>query len=176
MPTDQTKRKELWGRWVAALCARDLRRAEEVAEEMCDQDYVVHNPKLPDYGRGPAAAKAFAHYVITHYAHIHLMWEDFCGEGDKTAARSTVRCTVAATWPNGGSSADHPKNKPSGAPDRKLDRVPRAAEPSPLSGRTRLGLAHALHPVEGSLRVARRRAYGIPTGACSLLSLQALKR
>ena len=43
--------------WVAALCARDLRRAEEVAEEMCDQDYVVHNPKLPDYGRGPAAAK-----------------------------------------------------------------------------------------------------------------------
>ena len=56
MPTDQTKRKELWGRWVAALCARDLRRAEEVAEEMCDQDYVVHNPKLPDYGRGPAAA------------------------------------------------------------------------------------------------------------------------
>jgi len=97
MPTDQTKRKELWGRWVAALCARDLHRAEEVAEEMCDQDYVVHNPKLPDYGRGPAAAKAFAHYVITHYAHIHLMLEDFFGEGDKTAARSTVRFTVAAT-------------------------------------------------------------------------------
>jgi SnoaL-like protein len=97
MPTDQTKRKELWGRWVAALCARDLRRAEEVAEEMCDQDYIVHNPKLPDYGRGPAAAKAFAHYVITHYSQIDLMLEDFFGEGDKTAARSTVRFTVTAT-------------------------------------------------------------------------------
>ena len=128
MPTDQTKRKEVWGRWVAALCARDLRRAEEVAEEMCDQDYVVHNPKLPEYGRGPAAAKAFAHYVITHYVDIHLTLEDFFGEGDKTAARSTVRFTVAAT---------------------------------------------GLPPVEGSLGVARRRTSGLPTGACSLLSLQA---
>src|SRR5512137_423437 len=45
MPADQTKRKELWGRWVAALCARDLRAAEKAAEEMCDQDYVVHSPK-----------------------------------------------------------------------------------------------------------------------------------
>jgi hypothetical protein len=97
MPTDQTKRKEVWGRWVAALCARDLRRAEEVAEEMCDQDYVVHNPKFPEFGRGPAAAKAFAHYVITNYVDIHLTLEDFFGEGDKTAARSTVRFTVAAT-------------------------------------------------------------------------------
>jgi hypothetical protein len=97
LSTDQTKRKELWGRWVAALCARDLSRAEEVAEEMCTQDYVVHSPAFPDYGRGPAAAKAFAHHVITHYSQIDLTLEDFFGEGDRTAARSTVRFTVVAT-------------------------------------------------------------------------------
>ena len=97
MSTDQTKRKELWGRWVAALCARDLSRAEEVAEEMCTQDYVVHNPAFPNYGRGPAAAQAFAHHVITHYSQIDLTLEDFFGEGDRTAARSTVRYTVVAT-------------------------------------------------------------------------------
>jgi SnoaL-like protein len=97
MSTDQTKRRELWGRWVAALCARDLRGAEEAAEDMCDQDYIVHNPKLPDYGQGPAAAKAFAHYVIGHYSQIQLTLQDFFGEGDKTAARSTVRFTITAT-------------------------------------------------------------------------------
>ena len=97
MTTDQTKRKQQWGRWVAALCARDLSRAEEVAEQMCTQDYVVHSPAFPDYGHGPAAAKAFAHHVITHYSQIDLRLEDFFGEGDKTAARSTVRFTVAAT-------------------------------------------------------------------------------
>jgi hypothetical protein len=97
MPTDQTKRKKLWGRWVAALCARDLRAAEEMAEEMCDQDYVVHSPKFLEYGQGPAAAKAFARYVISHYSQIDLTLEDFFGEGDKTAARSTVRFTITAT-------------------------------------------------------------------------------
>ena len=97
MPTDQTKRKELWGRWIAALVAMDLSRAEEVAEEMCDQQYVLHNPGFPDFGRGPAAAKAFAHYIIATYTDIHLTLEDFFGEGDKTAARSTVRFTVIAT-------------------------------------------------------------------------------
>jgi len=97
MPTDQTKRKELWGRWIAALVAMDLSRAEEVAEEMCDQQYVLHNPGFPDFGRGPAAAKAFAHYIIANYTDIHLTLEDFFGEGDKTAARSTVRFTVIAT-------------------------------------------------------------------------------
>ena len=97
MPTDQTKRKELWGRWIEALVARDLSRAEEVAEEMCDQQYVLHNPGFPDFGRGPAAAKAFAHYIITNYTNIHLTLEDFFGEGDKTAARSTVRFTVIET-------------------------------------------------------------------------------
>ena len=97
MPTDQTKRKELWGRWIEALVARDLSQAEEVAEEMCDQQYVLHNPGLPDLGRGPAAAKAFAHYVIATYTNIQLTLEDFFGEGDKTAVRSTVRVTVIAT-------------------------------------------------------------------------------
>ena len=97
MPTDQTKRKELWGRWIEALVARDLSQAEEVAEEMCDQQYVLHNPGLPDLGRGPTAAKAFAHYVIDTYTDIHLTLEDFFGEGDKTAARSTVCVTVIAT-------------------------------------------------------------------------------
>ncbi len=64
---------------------------------MCAQQYVLHNPGLPDLGRGPAAAKAFAHYVIATYTNIHLTLEDFFGEGDKTAVRSTVRVTVIAT-------------------------------------------------------------------------------
>ena len=97
MPTDLTKRKELWDRWIEALVVRDLNRAEEVAEEMCDQEYVLHNPGVPDLGRGPAAAKAFAHYVIATYTDIHLTIEDFFGEGDKTAVRSIVRVTVIAT-------------------------------------------------------------------------------
>ena len=97
MPTDQTKRKELWARWIGALVARDLSRAEQVAEEMCDPQYILHNPGLPDLGRGPAAAKAFAQHVIATYTDIDLTLEDFFGDGDKTAARSTVRVTVIAT-------------------------------------------------------------------------------
>ncbi len=97
MPTNQTKRKELWGRWAAALNARDLIQAEEVADEMCDQDYVLHSSGFRDFGRGPAAAKAFALHVITTYSQINLTVEDFFGEGDKTAMRTTVRITVAAT-------------------------------------------------------------------------------
>ena len=97
MPTDQTKRKELWGRWIEALVASDFSQAEKVAEEMCDQQYVLHNPGLPDLGRGPAAAIAFAHSVIDTYTDIHLTLEDFFGEGDRTAVRSTVRVTDRAT-------------------------------------------------------------------------------
>jgi hypothetical protein len=97
MPTGHAKRKELWSRWVRALVARDLSRAEEVAEEMCDPRYVLHNPGLPDLGRGPAAAKAFAHHIIATYTDILLMLEDIFGEGDKTAVRSTVRVTDIAT-------------------------------------------------------------------------------
>ena len=97
MPTDQTKRKKLWGRWIEALVARDLSPPEEVAEEMCDPQYVLHNPGLPDLGRGPAAAKAFTHHVIATYTNIHFTLEDFFGEGDKTAVRSTVRVTDIAT-------------------------------------------------------------------------------
>ena len=97
MPTDQTKRKELWTRWLEALVARDLSQAEAVADEMCDPQYVVHNPGLFDLGRGPTAAKAFAHHVIATYTDIRLTLEDFFGEGDKTAVRSTVRVTVIAT-------------------------------------------------------------------------------
>ncbi len=97
MLIDQTKQKKLWGRWIEALVARGLSRAEEVAEEMCDQQYVLHNPGLPDLGRGPAAAKAFAHSVIATYTDNHLTPEDFFGEGDKTAARNTVRVTITAT-------------------------------------------------------------------------------
>ena len=97
MPTDQTKRKELWSRWIEALVARDISQAEAVAEEMCDPQYVLHSPGLPDLARGPAAAKAFAHHVIATYTDIQLTLEDFFGEGDKTAVRSTVRVTVRAT-------------------------------------------------------------------------------
>ena len=97
MPTDQIKRKDLWGRWIEALVARDLSRAEQVADEMCGPQYALHNPGLADLGRGPAAAKAFAHHVIAAYTNIHLTLEDFFGEGDKTAVRSTVRVTVTAT-------------------------------------------------------------------------------
>src|SRR5512142_2838526 len=97
MPTDQTKRKELWGRWIEALVARDLSQAEAVAQQMCNQQYVLHNPALPDLGQGLAAAKAFAHHVIATYTDIHLTLEDFFGEGDKTAVRSTVCVTVTAT-------------------------------------------------------------------------------
>jgi hypothetical protein len=97
MPTDHAKRKALWGRWIEALVARDLSRAGEVAEEMCGPQYVLHNPGLPDLGRGPAAAKAFAGHVIATYTDIRLTLEDFFGEGDRTAVRSTVRVTVIAT-------------------------------------------------------------------------------
>ena len=97
MPTDQMKRKELWSRWIEALSSKDLRQVEEIAGKMYTQQYVLHNPGLPDLGRGPAAAKAFAHYVIATYTDILLTLEDFFGEGDRTAARTTVHVTESAT-------------------------------------------------------------------------------
>ena len=97
MSTDQTKQKDLWTHWIEALVARDLSQAEAVAEEMCDQQYVQHNPGLPDLGRGPAVAKVFAHRVIATYTDIHLTFEDFFGEGDKTAVHNTVHVTLIAT-------------------------------------------------------------------------------
>ena len=87
----------MWCRWIEALVARNLSQAEAVAEEMCDPRYVLHNPGLPDLGRAPTAAKAFAHHIIATYTDIHLTLEDFFGAGDKTAVRSTVRITDIAT-------------------------------------------------------------------------------
>ena len=88
---------ELWRRWIEALCARDLSRLDELAEEIFDQDSVVHSPMFPDVGRGPDGAKALARQVVADFSHVDITTEDFFGEDDKTVVRITLRSTSAAT-------------------------------------------------------------------------------
>jgi hypothetical protein len=97
MSTDQTKRKELYWRWIEALNARDLSQLQELAEEMNDKDSILHDPGFPDLGRGPAAALEGARLVLKDWPDIHITLEDFFGEGDKTAVRMMVRATSAST-------------------------------------------------------------------------------
>jgi hypothetical protein len=98
MSTDQTKRKELMRRWIEALNARDLSQLDELAEEITHKDFIMHDPSTPAIsGRGPAVWKAFAHGIVATNSHIHMTFEDFFGESDKTATRLAVRTTSAST-------------------------------------------------------------------------------
>ncbi len=97
MSTDQSKRKEIARQWYEAYSARDLDRLDKMAEVVFDRDLILHEPGGSDACRGRDAFLAVVHQVVANHSEIHITLEDYLGDGDKTAVRSTVRMTSAAT-------------------------------------------------------------------------------
>jgi hypothetical protein len=70
---------------------------DELAEETVLENFVEHDPSLPDLGRDPPGWKELAHQVVIENPHVYSTIDDFFGEGDKTASRGTMRLTSAST-------------------------------------------------------------------------------
>ena len=84
-------------RWIEALNARDMNLLDQLADELYAADYTLHDPGMPDFGRGPEGVKQFTRQILQDNSEIDMTIEDMFGGGDKLATRMTVRFTNAAT-------------------------------------------------------------------------------
>lgn len=58
-----------------------------VADELCTEDYTVHDPQAPDVPPGRAGIKGYAGYFHQACSGLEVTVEDLIAEGDKVVAR-----------------------------------------------------------------------------------------
>jgi ketosteroid isomerase-like protein len=83
--------------WFEAINVRDVDTLDKLADKLYTGDSCIHDPGMPDFGRGPAGVKAFVRQLYKDWRVIAMTMEDLFIEGDKTACRITVRGTMAET-------------------------------------------------------------------------------
>ena len=79
-------------RWAAAYNERNLERLDQLADEQCTKDYVLHDPNVR---AGPAGLKQSVRAFVANWSEMHVVVDDLIAEGDKVASRWTVRGTDA---------------------------------------------------------------------------------
>jgi len=84
-------------RWVEALKARNIKLLDELADELYTADYILHDPSMPDFGRGPQGVKQFTRHILQDNADVDMAIEDMFGEGDRLATRMTIRMVETST-------------------------------------------------------------------------------
>jgi len=81
----------------------ELFRSDSIAEfdalidEMYAPDCILHDPGMPNFGRGPEPVKQFMHSAVEQDPNMHIVVQDAITEGDTLAIRFTVYGTDAAT-------------------------------------------------------------------------------
>ena len=97
MATNQKRIKDDMIRWFEAFAARDVNRMDQLADEIYDSTYVLHDPSFPNFEQGPAGIKQLVRQVFKGFSDLHVTVDDMLGEGDKLAVRLTARGTSATT-------------------------------------------------------------------------------
>jgi steroid delta-isomerase-like uncharacterized protein len=65
----------------------------DAVEEIFAPDYVLHDPSLPEEGRGPEAARQLATAFRSAFPDLHTTFDEAVAEGDKVAYRWTASGT-----------------------------------------------------------------------------------
>jgi steroid delta-isomerase-like uncharacterized protein len=81
--------KELARRWYSEVMSEGK---TEVIDELCAQDFVDHNP-LPGTTADLAGLKDFVAQIRAAFPDLQMTADDLIVEGDRLAARSTMRGT-----------------------------------------------------------------------------------
>lgn len=89
--------KELATCMLKVFSARSVAEFDRLADEIIAPEYTVHDPDMPDFGRGPEALKRFMHAMVEHFPDVHIVVKDVLAEGDRVATRFTVQSTNPET-------------------------------------------------------------------------------
>ena len=89
--------KAVMVRWIDALKSGDLPLLDRLADELYTSDYTLHDPGLPNFGRGPDAVKAFVRGILSSNTGGELTIEDMIVEGDRLATRLNMMSSDPAS-------------------------------------------------------------------------------
>jgi len=89
--------KKMAIRPLEVFSAKTVAEFDRLADEMFAPDFVLHDPGMPDFGKGPEALKRFMHRVVERQPDVHIVVEDVIAEGDKIATRFSVYATQPST-------------------------------------------------------------------------------
>jgi predicted ester cyclase len=87
--------KAVLRRWFEAMNTRDLAVLDDLADQVFAAEYVVHDPGMPDFARGPAGMKKWLRGAFTNLPDMQITVEDVIAEGDRVACRFVVQGTPA---------------------------------------------------------------------------------
>ena len=65
----------------------------DAVDEIFTSDYILHDPSLPEGGRGPESARQLASAFRSAFPDLHTTFDDAVAEGDKVAYRWTASGT-----------------------------------------------------------------------------------
>ena len=86
------RNKAALARWAAAYNEGNLEKLDQLADEQCTEDYVLHDPNVTS---GPAGLKRSVRAFVASWSEMHATIDDMVAEGDEVASRWTVRGTDA---------------------------------------------------------------------------------
>jgi len=92
MVTEQQARAD-YLHWIEVINSRDLDLIDRTTDELLAHDYVWHHPAVANPREGPEGVKRFIRRVFEGNPGFRITVEDLLAEGDKLAARWTIRRT-----------------------------------------------------------------------------------
>lgn len=83
-------------RWFDAVNQGDIALLDRLADELFTPGFIEHDPRMPDFERGPAGVKKFIHQVLEENTNVHVTVHDIFEYEDKVAYRFSVAMTQTA--------------------------------------------------------------------------------
>jgi pimeloyl-ACP methyl ester carboxylesterase/ketosteroid isomerase-like protein len=96
-PRPTVENQTLLREWFAAVNTADLPRLDQLAGEIFTVDFMLHDPRLPDFEAGPVGVKKFIHQVLADNTDVRITIQDIFSQQDRTATRYTVSMTERAS-------------------------------------------------------------------------------
>ena len=101
------KGREVILRWIDTVSSRDTTAIDQMADEIYAAGYVWHFPGVRDLPPGPTGMKQVIRNILADNPDFRATIEDLVVEGDKLAARCTMRRTDPASGkPQHGTNLD----------------------------------------------------------------------
>jgi ketosteroid isomerase-like protein len=96
-PISNDENKNVILRWFDAVNKGDVSLLDQLADELFTEDFIEHDPRMPDFMPGPAGIKNLIHQVREEFTDIHATVHDIFSQGDKSAYRFTLSMTEIAS-------------------------------------------------------------------------------
>jgi ketosteroid isomerase-like protein len=84
-------------RWFDGVNKGDIPLLDKLADELFTPDFILHDPRVPNFEPGPPGVKKFIHQVRNENKGVHVTVHDILVDEDKAAYRFTLSMTDASS-------------------------------------------------------------------------------